>query len=571
MSQPDIKDKLFSAKINSKYNQYKIPKKKKTFNQICKPPQYLLQLPQQFVPAFISPKTPYKRILIYHRIGAGKTCTAVRVAENFKKIRNIVVVLPAALKGNFRTELRSLCAGNAYLTDSERKTLSKLHPSDTAYKAIIERSDKRIDSYYKIYSYNKFIEYAKNDKISLRNSLLIIDEIQNMISEDGTYYDELNRLIEKSPKDLRIILLSATPMFDKPSEIGLTINLLKPTKLFPVGADFDKKFISVKKSSNGEIQTLPKNLDLFKEMIKGYVSYFKGAPSYVFPEMKIKYVNCVMSNFQFASYKGVIRNESNDTKIKKSKLLNVNNLPNNFFIGTRYVSNIVFPNKKVGEAGFKSFTKKKIQNNLERYSIKFYMIMEKIKHSTGKIFIYSNFKEYGGLKSFIKVLEAFGYKSYADYGEGSKRFAVWSGDENTIYKEEIKGVYNMKSNLNGSRLKIILGSSSIKEGVSFSGVRQVHILDPYWNMSRLEQVIGRASRFCSHKDLPLEKRNVKVYIYLSTSPDGTETVDEYIKKLSMRKNKLISAFELAIKETAIDCELNLNANTDENNSYKCDK
>jgi hypothetical protein len=306
-------------------------------------------------------------------------------------------------------------------------------------------------------------------------------------------------------------------------------------------------------------------------MIKGYVSYFKGAPSYVFPEMKVKYVNCVMSNFQYASYKGVIRNESNETKIKKSKLLNVNNLPNNFFIGTRYVSNIVFPNKKVGEAGFKSFTKKKIQNNLERYSTKFHMIMTKIQSSSGKIFIYSNFKEYGGLKSFIKVLEAFGYKSYADYGEGSKRFAVWSGDEDMSYKEEIKGVYNMKSNLNGSRLKIILGSSSIKEGVSFTGVRQVHILDPYWNMPRLEQVIGRASRFCSHKDLPLEKRDVKVYIYLSTSPDESETVDEYIKKLSMRKNKLVSEFELAIKETAIDCELNLNANTDANTSYVCDK
>ena len=571
MSHPDIKDKLFLTKISSKYDSYKIPKKKKSFEQICKPAEYELQLPQQFVPTFVNPKTPYKGVLVYHRIGAGKTCTAVRVAENFKNLRKIIIVLPASLKGNFRTELRSLCAGNAYLTRAERLSLSKLHPSDKMYKAIIEKSDKRIDKYYRIYSYNKFIEYAKEDKISLRNSLLIIDEIQNMISEDGTYYEELNRLIQSAPKDLRTILLSATPMFDKPSEIGLTINLLRPNKVFPVGADFDKKFISVKKKSNGDIQIMPKNIDLFKEMIKGYVSYFKGAPSYVFPKMKVKYVKCVMSNFQYASYKGVIRNETNETKIKKSKLLNVNNLPNNFFIGTRYVSNIVFPNKKIGEAGFKSFTKKKIQNNLERYSTKFHMILTKIQSSSGKVFIYSNFKEYGGLKSLIKVLEAFGYKSYADYGEGSKRFAVWSGDEDMSYKEEIKGVYNMKSNLNGSRLKIILGSSSIKEGVSFTGVRQVHILDPYWNMPRLEQVIGRASRFCSHKDLPLEKRDVKVYIYLSTSPDESETVDEYIKKLSMRKNKLVSEFELAIKETAIDCELNLNANTDANTSYVCDK
>ena len=52
----------------------------------------------------------------------------------------------------------------------------------------------------------------------------------------------------------------------------------------------------------------------------------------------------------------------------------------------------------------------------------------------------------------------------------------------------------------------MLGSPSVREGVSFKRVRQVHILEPYWNMSRYEQVIGRAIRFCSHKDLPIEKQ-----------------------------------------------------------------
>ena len=131
----------------------------------------------------------------------------------------------------------------------------------------------------------------------------------------------------------------------------------------------------------------------------------------------------------------------------------------------------------------------------------------------------------------------------------------------------------MEKNLNGSKLKIILGSSSIKEGVSFKGVRQVHIIDPYWNLPRLEQVIGRASRFCSHKDLPVEKRTVKVYIYLSIHDDDPETIDQYIYKLSLRKNKLVNEFEKAIKETAIDCDLNFNANInpENKNEYICDK
>jgi hypothetical protein len=576
MSYPQIESKDFYKKINKLYSNYRISKNKKSFNEFCNPEKYELQLPQKFVSAFINPKTPYKGVLVYHRIGAGKTCAAIRVGEVFKHQRKIIVVLPASLKGNFRTELRSLCAGNEYLTESERKKLSKLHPSSKEYKEIIEDSDERIDKHYQIYSYNKFIDSVQNNKVKLNNSLLIIDEIQNMVSEEGTYYNELSKLLKKAPADLRVILLSATPMFDKPYEIGLTINLLRPKYTFPIGADFDKKFISVKKTKNDDYKVEMKNIDLFKQSIKGYISYFRGAPPYVFPEVNIKYVRCEMTPFQLSSYKAIIRNEENEdtAKLKKKllKTLNVGALPNHFFIGTRYVSNIVFPNKKVGEDGLDSFTKMKILGNLEKYSVKYHKIMTKINNASGKIFIYSGFKEYAGLKSFVRVLEAFGYSNYAEKGEGVKRFAIWSGDENMNYKEEIKEVYNRKDNLNGSKLKIILGSSSIKEGVSFKGVRQVHIIEPYWNIPRLEQVIGRASRFCSHKDLEKEKRNVKVYIYLAVAPENEEitTVDEYIYELSRRKNKLVNEFELAVKQAAIDCDLNLNANIDQDNKYKCD-
>ena len=576
MRYPDIKSKNFYKDINKIYKKYKIPKKKKSFNEICMPKKYELQLPQQFLSQFLNPSTPYKGVLVYHRIGAGKTCTAVRVGEVFKKKRKIIVVLPASLKGNFRTELRSPCAGSEYITNAERDILKKLHPSDQKYKDIIEKTDERIDKYYTIYSYNKFIENVQNKKIKLNNTLLIIDEIQNMVSEEGTYYTELYNLIKKAPSDLRVVLLSATPMFDKPNEMGLTINLLRPDTAFPVGNDFDKKFIKSKLKSNGEYKVTTRNMDKFKSIIKGYISFFRGAPTYVFPEMKIKYIRCDMSDFQYASYKAILRNEETSVgkKMKKkvNKKLNVSELPNNFFIGTRYVSNIVFPNKQVGDEGLESFTKLKILNGLEKYSTKFHNMINRINRATGKVFVYSSFKEFAGLKSFIKVLEAYGYKDYAQYGEGTKRFAIWSGDENMAYKEEIKTVFNMEKNLNGSKLKIILGSSSIKEGVSFKGVRQVHIIDPYWNLPRLEQVIGRASRFCSHKDLPLEKRSVKVFIYLAVHEKDPETIDQYIYKLSLRKNKLVSEFEKAIKESAIDCELNFNANKDPKNpkEYICD-
>ena len=49
-------------------------------------------------------------LLIYHRIGSGKTCSAIQIGEKFKKNKRIIVVVPASLRGNFRNELRSsLC------------------------------------------------------------------------------------------------------------------------------------------------------------------------------------------------------------------------------------------------------------------------------------------------------------------------------------------------------------------------------------------------------------------------------------------------------------------------------
>lgn len=574
MSYPKISDPNFNKKINKIYDKYTIPKKKKTFNQICFPKSYELQMPQKFVSQYINPKTPYKGVLVYHRIGAGKTCTAVRIGEEWKNHRKIVVVVPASLKGNFRNELRTQCAGNAYLTNDERKKLSEHHPSDKEYMNIIKKSDERIDKHYKIYSYNKFIELASEDEISLNNSVLIVDEIQNMISEGGRYYDILYDLITNAPPSLRVVLLSATPMFDKPNELALTMNLLRIPKELPVGKEFDKTFIKMKRGTSDKISLSIQNGDLFKQHVKGYISYFRGAPSYVFPEMTIKYVKCVMSSFQYNAYKSVLKNEMADvgnmrTQNKMDK--SVDELPNNFYIGTRFISNVVFPNKQIGDAGLESFKSKHIINNLDKYSIKISKIIKKVNSCRGKVFIYSNFKEHGGIKSIIRVLDEFGYKNYMKHGEGKKRYAIWSGEESTSVKEQIKAIYNMNENLEcGNKIKILLGSPSIKEGVSLAGVQQVHILEPYWNQAKMDQIIGRASRYCSHKNMEEERRKVKVYVYLATHPDEEETVDQYILSLAEKKNKIIREFEKLIKEVAVDCTLNKSLNKDGDDDFKCD-
>lgn len=566
---PKISDTDFYKKINKKFKRYKIPTTKKSLKQICFPEKYEFQVPQKFLAEFINPNTPYKGILVYHRIGAGKTCTAINIAEKFKNKRRIMIVLPASLKGNIRSELRSPCGGNHYITSMEREKLKSLHPSDLEYKEIIRKSDDRIDKFYTIYSYNKFTELLNTGQLDLRNTLLLIDEVHNMVSETGTYYETLYKAVHTAPDSLRLVIMSATPIFDKPIEIALTMNLLRRDKQLPTGSEFINTFFDITYTKKGPQYTV-KNMLMFKDFIKGFVSYYRGAPPHAFPKSEIHFVKARMSDKQLKLYKHVIGKE-----IKKNKVKDYVNtdISNSFFIGSRMVSNFTFPNNQIGEDGFDSLDDNDLDlANVKEFSPKFTKILRRVKKSDGTVFVYSNFKEFGGLRTFVRLLEHHRFKNYEYHGSGVKRFAIWSGDTNPNIREEIRAVFNSKNNEDGSQIKLILGSPSVKEGVSFLRIQEVHLIEPYWNFSRMDQIIGRAIRFCSHKDVELSKQLVKVYIYLSSHPTINRSIDEHIMKMALDKRYVNSLFERALKEAAIDCELFYNANvykTDED-KFICD-
>ena len=542
--------------ITKKYKKYKLKPSNESMKELCQPSKFKLQPQQSFLPEYLyDNKKKVNGLLIYHRIGSGKTCTAINIAEKFKKEYNIIVVLPAALIGNFKDELMSNCPGeDIYIKDSEKQKLKDIEFNSAEYKEIMGKVNNRIDKYYKIYSYHKFVDLIQENKIKLKDTILIIDEIQNMISMTGTFYRTLKSIIDKTDSSLKVFLLSATPMFDRPVEIALTLNLLRPQKTLPIGIDFNNEFLSSVKTDQG-IFYKPINLKLFKDLTNNMISYYRGAPPAAFPSYDFKTVKCNMSDFQYKSYLTSLSKLDNNIK-GSFKDVDILKLPGDFFLGPRMLSNIAFPNKSIGDVGYSSLKNDVLQlQNIDKYSIKFFKIFKKIKKSEGPVFVYSNFKEVGGIKSFVKFIEYHGYQNYKVFGEGSKTYAIWSGDETHHMKEEIKHMFNQKENGDGSKIKIILGSPSIKEGVSLLRVEQIHILEPYWNFSRIQQIIGRGIRFCSHKDVSKAKQHVFVYLYLATHSKEEISIDEYIWSLAKKKNKLIEQFEHALKENAIDCQL----------------
>ena len=98
---PKIDDIDFYNKINQIFKKFKIKNENLTSDQICYPSKFKLQLPQKFVSEFINPSTPYKGLLLFHQIGAGKTCAAISIAENFKKKKKYFNCYTSFINGKF--------------------------------------------------------------------------------------------------------------------------------------------------------------------------------------------------------------------------------------------------------------------------------------------------------------------------------------------------------------------------------------------------------------------------------------------------------------------------------------
>jgi superfamily II DNA or RNA helicase len=236
-------------------------------------------------------------------------------------------------------------------------------------------------------------------------------------------------------------------------------------------------------------------------------------------------------------------------------------------------------------------TSKYLKDELDRYSPKMYSIMNSINKNKGNTLVYTSFRNVEGVKVFSMVMEQHGFlelsiktvqgKRILTNAQSSKpKYIVFASNRDNnnilmnIFNNNIDKVpTDIRSqlpedfdNLRGEYAKVIIITKSGSEGISLKNVRYVHIMEPYWNDIRIRQVIGRAVRAGSHKDLPPEERTVKPYIYLmqcvgqqllnKTVALDRMTTDEYIYDIATKKTKINNIFLNILKETSIDCRVN---------------
>ena len=303
---------------------------------------------------------------------------------------------------------------------------------------------------------------------------------------------------------------------------------------------------------------------------------------------------------------------------------------------------------------------RKIVSNitLDILSPKYVKILENINKTEGLVMCYSQYRSVEGIELLSRVLVNNGYSKFGDLSElrvglmvrynidkkdnwitgritriegndyyiGDKKYrkdelyickyALWTGTESVDEREMILNAFNGDDNMYGQRCLILMITQSGAEGISLFNVRQVHILEPYWNNVRIQQVIGRARRIRSHIKLPKEKQNVKVYqykikfseeqkkrennvfrevknligidnyvrkmlnigeesrmvdykklndemvksegdmFYNSIKEDEYKTTDEFLDELSAEKDIIVKIYSDMMKEVSIDCEYN---------------
>jgi len=220
------------------------------------------------------------------------------------------------------------------------------------------------------------------------------------------------------------------------------------------------------------------------------------------------------------------------------------------------------------------------------YSSKIKTILDNIMNpetgvvSEGVILIYSQYID-SGLIPMALALEECGFTRYGDNGAkplfkqaptsvvdvrtmkppadkknfSPARYAMITGEPRLSPNNdfEVKGLTG-EDNKDGHKVKVVLISKAGSEGIDFKFIRQVHILEPWYNMNRIEQIIGRAVRNFSHKDLPFEKRNVEIFMYGTIlGKSSEEAADLYVYRVAEYKAVQIGKVSRVLKETAVDC------------------
>lgn len=382
---------------------------------------------------------------------------------------------------------------------------------------------------YRFFSIQKFVSIFRKNGIQCEKVLLIVDEAHNLKTlykkteskKPGKKTVEVginSKYVEKcAQKASKVLLLTGTPITNSPKDIISLYNMIRdPT---------EERLVTHRKNLTPNQKTYSTK-KLF-EKLKCRISVFDERSPEFYPTVKEHEIFLRMT----PSYEE-----------KYDKLLSENGL-----------SNLAI--KMFGEIDIKPFYNgfRRAVNNLEdAQSPKIQWVLNKLRENK-KTIVFSHFLEAGN-KSIIKNLPP------------SVKYAYINGSLSQKDRAQIVNDYN------SNKIKVLFISKAGGEGLDLKGTQDIIILEPAWNLSVEEQVIGRGVRYKSHDALPPSERRVDVYrLYLLKSSDAVPpsktattqqqqqeqktksgSIDLIMRFLIYRKEQALDLFRKQLKEISIE-------------------
>ena len=445
---------------------------------------------------------------------------------------------------------------------------------------------------------------------------------------DGKKLTPILRKICAVSEGLRLMLMTATPMYNTAPEIIFLLNLLilNDTK------DRSRELVTNQIfHSSGEFTA--KGEGLLAAHIRRYVSYMRGENPNTFPlrltpderggdAFMAAYPKISISRREGEVHLGktdisimaelplIVHNVGVETKVGEilSAALEANAKPRearggdaseltDFLLDqTMQIGNFVYPNGQFGNVGWNAHFElvKDVKAGAQVHSYKWkgetaiedcFMgaglashapkiasIVKSITEGKGISFLFSRYVMSGALPMAI-ALELAGWCRILADGTPAPLLHRPAGapkpkhyyillTSNKFISPNFAGLVEYATTFRtsedaekGTKVKAIIGSQVASEGLDLKCIRQLHLLDGWYHLNRIEQIEGRGVRFCSHMALPPAERNCLIFLHVLNVPNY-ETADLYAYRLAVRKAQPIGRVTRLMKMYAWDCFLN---------------
>jgi superfamily II DNA or RNA helicase len=502
-------------------------------------------------------RSKYKGLLLYHKLGSGKTCTSILIADaliSSKSIKRVFILSPGSLRSGWINEYCRVCG----------------------------ESRRRLPKYFTVITYNANI-HKELSKLDFNDSLVIIDEVHNLINGVKNVSTNAYALYMKIMKsNCRVLALSGTPIFNHPLEWSILGNMLNP------GA-----FPEILRGGEVDINRW-NNDDVSDKSLQGIVSYYPGDPSF-YPTVYYKDpIKIKMTEKQSSEYSKSYKNESLWRQIPPKQSLKLSN-PKKYsqdfikfvmatkYLKTRQISNFYYAKiegvevlpivletendsinkkslkmtreeklelKRIEEEETKNFLKILLsdRNIALKFSPKFSaLLINIVLHFNTKHVIYTFYKTYAGVNLIHQILKKCGIPS-----------AIFSGDLSDKSRKKTLRDFNDVKNRDGKYIKVLLVTEAGAEGITILEANNIHILESSTREQRTSQAIGRVVRYKSHHNMPFERQYVNIWRYWSTlyteenTTKKTGAIDELLYDIGVKNQDIINEFTQRLIDNSIE-------------------